>query len=688
MRHQRRRAAAGRAPAASSRPVASASAGAMPQRPMPVSALTWTPQATPDAAQPAVVLERGDDDLEPARAAPPRPARAARARRSARRRRAPARSSRASSSVAQQTRAAPGRERRAGALDGAVPVAVGLHDRPELGCRRRPRAGAGRWRGSPRGRPAASSASREQPSERQQQVRRRRSRPRSATARRAAEPCATAASASASAGGEPARAERPDRAGEHVARARRGELRHGRLDHAQRLARRGDERVGALQQHRGARALGRLARRSRAARSPTAALSRPSRRPSSPACGVSAVGPARAAQRLEPAGEREQRVGIEHERRLDAAHERVDERRASRRAPEARARRRRRRREPRARARARRRARRAPSAPGACAATAACSLSGTHTHTTPAPARSAASAASAGAPLMPGEPPTTSTPPASYFEPVGERRGTSARSAALHAQGPRGPGERDRAGRSAAPPPRPQQPRPGSIAVPSVRPWNASVSAASIAAPSTRPLRAVHPARHVERDDRRRRGRWRASTSASAAPSSRPRKPLPKSASTITSASSGARSGTPNAAAAARIVRASAVVLSAAASQADAGAHAGHVQVARHDEPVAAVVAGPAQHADRARRRRSARARAARPRAPAHSISAMPRQSELVDCAAVELAYLFRVPEPSHPSSMLTVGARRADACLDAVSTFPTGACDGRGRRLPCARCS
>jgi len=33
-----------------------------------------------------------------------------------------------------------------------------------------------------------------------------------------------------------------------------------------------------------------------------------------------------------------------------------------------------------------------------------------------------------GAPLMPGDPPTTSTPPLSYFDPVGERAGTSERS--------------------------------------------------------------------------------------------------------------------------------------------------------------------------------------------------------------------------------------------------------------------
>ena len=202
--------------------------------------------------------------------------------------------------------------------------------------------------------------------------------------------------------------------------------------------------------------------------------------------------PGALAQRLEPPGEREQRIGIEHERRLHAAHERIDELGRAGRAPEARpgddgagasrelehalgA-----------------RARRAPSAPGACAATAACSLSGTHTQTTPAPARSAASAASAGAPLMPGDPPTTSTPPASYFEPVGERPGTSARSA--------GSMRRARGGPASAPGrpigssiTSPAWPRPGSIAVPSVRPWNASVSAAWIAAPSTRPLAPSTP---------------------------------------------------------------------------------------------------------------------------------------------------------------------------------------------------
>ena len=45
---------------------------------------------------------------------------------------------------------------------------------------------------------------------------------------------------------------------------------------------------------------------------------------------------------------------------------------------------------------------------------------------------------------MPGEPPTTSTPPASYFDPVGERCGTSARSGALDAHGALRAGESDR----------------------------------------------------------------------------------------------------------------------------------------------------------------------------------------------------------------------------------------------------
>ena len=278
---------------------------------------------------------------------------------------------------------------------------------------------------------------------------------------------------------------------------------------------------------------------------------------------------------------------------------------------------------------------------GPWAATAPRSLSGTQTHTTPAPDRSAASAASAGAPLMPGDPPTTSTPPASYFEPVGDRDGTSARSAGSM---------RKARGAPASAPGRPignsitspAWPRPGSMAVPSVRPWKASVSAAWIAVPSTRPL----------------------------APST----PLGTSSATMGAASvvdagheclGGALEPSVKAAAEERIdddigvlrlelghaerrrgrAHRARIVGRALGRRGDADAdpEAGHVQVAGDDESVAPVVAGPAQHAHRdavaiALAHGSGRLRAG----TFHQRDA--GQPELADCTPVELTYLFRVP--------------------------------------------
>ena len=111
----------------------------------------------------------------------------------------------------------------------------------------------------------------------------------------------------------------------------------------------------------------------------------------------------------------------------------------------------------------------------------------------------------------------------------------------------------------------------------------------------------------------------------------------------MTSASSGSSSGTPNAVAAARIVRASSVELSAAAATQTPTLDAGDVQVAGDDEPVAPVVARPAQHAHRdavaiALAHGSGRLRAG----TFHQRDA--GQPELADCTPVELTYLFRVP--------------------------------------------
>ena len=158
--------------------------------------------------------------------------------------------------------------------------------------------------------------------------------PASETARRAAEPCATAASASACAGCRP--------------RAHSAPTAPARTSPAPAVASWGTgvstTRSGSpLSATSVSGPLSRTAAPESSAASVTlaslapaiASLSRPSRRPSSPACGVSAVGPARSRSVSQSTGEREQRIGVEHERHLDPAHERVDELGCARGAPEA-----------------------------------------------------------------------------------------------------------------------------------------------------------------------------------------------------------------------------------------------------------------------------------------------------------------------------------------------------------------
>ena len=103
---------------------------------------------------------------------------------------------------------------------------------------------------------------------------------------------------------------------------------------------------------------------------------------------------------------------------------------------------------------------------------------------------------------MPGDPPTTSTPPASYFEPVGERCGHEREVGGLHAQRPLRARERDRqadrqldhVARVAA---ARLDRRAERAAVEGERERGADRRALDA------PARAVHAARHVERDDRR-----------------------------------------------------------------------------------------------------------------------------------------------------------------------------------------
>ena len=203
------------------------------------------------AAQPGVRLQRRHHDLEP----PGLDFLTGLQRREHDDRRAP------SESLAQlarllERRAAdalgPCRERRPGALDGAMPVTVGLDHGPQAaavpGLDQPPRvrvhgAEVDLERRAPHASRRPSGTSRSVAT----------IPPASETARRAAEPCATAASASACRGLQTARAQRADGACEDVAGTGRRELGHGRLDHAQRLPVVGDERVGALEQDRRAR---------------------------------------------------------------------------------------------------------------------------------------------------------------------------------------------------------------------------------------------------------------------------------------------------------------------------------------------------------------------------------------------------------------------------------------------------
>ena len=191
----------------------------------------------------------------------------------------------------------------------------------------------------------------------------------------------------------------------------------------------------------------------------------PSSRAASPACGVITVGAVRPASRLEVGAERVQAVGVEHERRrpdrgtiartsaavpgvAPAAGAERDRGRRARPAPGS---------------RPRRRAARPPSAIGAGAASSASSsvtcddrlLASRHAGHDDARAGRAAppAAQSTIAPVMPRDPPTASTLPASYFEPP-RGRGAAARRSR----------RRPPARPARAPPPRPgcrcRRPRP------------------------------------------------------------------------------------------------------------------------------------------------------------------------------------------------------------------------------------
>ena len=281
---------------------------------------------------------------------------------------------------------------------------------------------------------------------------------------------------------------------------------------------------------------------------------------------------------------------------------------------------------------------------------------------------------------MPGDPPTTSTPPASYFEPVAERPGASPRSA--------GSMRRARAGPASAPgKPIGKLDHPARAAATGL---DRGAERAAVECQRERgldrgaldaPGAAVDAAWHVERDDRSRQAvragdeRLGRALEPAAEPAAEQRVDDQARVLGLALGNAERRRG--------RAHRAG--VLRRALgrrSDAHADADAGDMQVARQHEAVAAVVAGPAQHADLravavvlAHDTRRLRAGVFHQRDSG--------QPELVDCEAVELTYLIRVPEPSHPSSMLTVCTRAADASLDAISPSSTGAGDGPGPTFP-----
>ena len=134
---------------------------------------------------------------------------------------------------------------------------------------------------------------------------------------------------------------------------------------------------------------------------------------------------------------------------------------------------------------------------------------------------------------MPGAPPATSTAPALYLLSSARLRGTSERIAGVTSRCSVSAGSSPMSATTTSP----AWKRPGAIASPSLRPWNVTVSVARTAAPPTSPVDASTP----DGTSTETTGAPAALTrSIVAAASSRgsPWNPVPKSASTITSACS------------------------------------------------------------------------------------------------------------------------------------------------------
>ena len=134
---------------------------------------------------------------------------------------------------------------------------------------------------------------------------------------------------------------------------------------------------------------------------------------------------------------------------------------------------------------------------------------------------------------MPGAPPATSTEPALYLLSSARLRGTSARMSAVARRCAVSAGSSPMSATTTSP----AWKRPGATASPSLRPWNVTVSAASTAAAAISPVDASTPDGTSTATTGTPAALIRAIVAAASSRGS-PRKPVPKSASTITSACS------------------------------------------------------------------------------------------------------------------------------------------------------
>ena len=176
----------------------------------------------------------------------------------------------------------------------------------------------------------------------------------------------------------------------------------------------------------------------------------------------------------------------------------------------------------------------------ACACTAGRASRGQATITRPAPTRAAARAISAGAPVMRRDPATTRRTPelrlCPSIERIGRADATSIGSTRPIPGSSRSSGDPMSTTRTV-----PERSAPGSSTEPTFAAPNATVRSAQTAEPSTAPVRPSTP-EGMSAATTGARAALSASIASSQTPSGSPRKPVPKSASTATSARASDRS--------------------------------------------------------------------------------------------------------------------------------------------------